>query len=117
MDPSERSVDELRKPTWIERISNRRRLQKTAAYVSDEGLLPSFFVVGPPRTGTSWLHEVLRWHAVLPFPNTSRYTANLTEWQKTFGAEKSPEPRSHRVEELQTPVALRCSLGGHLSTR
>jgi len=28
--------------------------------------LPSFFVVGPPRTGTSWLHEVLQPHAVLP---------------------------------------------------
>ncbi len=29
-------------------------------------LLPSFFVVGPPRTGTSWLYEVLKQHAVLP---------------------------------------------------
>jgi hypothetical protein len=29
-------------------------------------LLPSFFVIGPPRTGTSWLHEVLRERAVLP---------------------------------------------------
>ena len=28
--------------------------------------LPSFFVIGPPRTGTSWLHEVLQPHAVLP---------------------------------------------------
>lgn len=30
--------------------------------------LPSFFVVGPPRTGTSWLHEVLSQHTVLPYP-------------------------------------------------
>jgi len=30
--------------------------------------LPSFFVVGPPRTGTTWLHEVLRGRAVLPQP-------------------------------------------------
>jgi hypothetical protein len=30
------------------------------------GLRPSFFVIGPPRTGTSWLHEVLREHALLP---------------------------------------------------
>ncbi|HEX6504895.1 MAG TPA: sulfotransferase [Terriglobales bacterium] len=29
-------------------------------------LLPSFLIVGPPRTGTSWLHEVLRKRAVLP---------------------------------------------------
>ena len=28
--------------------------------------MPSFFVIGPPRTGTSWLHEVLNQHTVLP---------------------------------------------------
>jgi hypothetical protein len=32
----------------------------------DQGGLPSFFVVGPPRTGSSWLYEVLRSHALLP---------------------------------------------------
>ena len=30
--------------------------------------LPSFLVVGPPRTGTSWIHEVLRPRATLPAP-------------------------------------------------
>lgn len=30
--------------------------------------LPSFFVVGPPRTGTSWLYKVLQRHANLPAP-------------------------------------------------
>ncbi len=30
--------------------------------------VPSFFVLGPPRTGTSWLHEVLSEHALLPGP-------------------------------------------------
>jgi hypothetical protein len=30
------------------------------------GDLPSFFVIGPPRTGTTWLHEVLKNHAQLP---------------------------------------------------
>jgi hypothetical protein len=29
-------------------------------------LLPSVFIIGPPRTGTSWLHEILRRHIVLP---------------------------------------------------
>ena len=29
-------------------------------------LLPSFFVIGPPRTGSSWLHEVLQKHTLLP---------------------------------------------------
>jgi hypothetical protein len=28
--------------------------------------LPTFFIVGPPRTGTSWLHEVLKRRAALP---------------------------------------------------
>ena len=28
--------------------------------------LPTFFIVGPPRTGTSWLHEVLKRRALLP---------------------------------------------------
>lgn len=28
--------------------------------------LPSFFIVGPPRTGTSWLYQVLKGHALLP---------------------------------------------------
>jgi hypothetical protein len=30
--------------------------------------VPSFFVVGPPRTGTSWLHDVLSDHVNLPAP-------------------------------------------------
>ena len=38
-------------------------------HFSDENAIPStFFVVGPPRTGTSWLHEVLRRHTNLPGP-------------------------------------------------
>jgi hypothetical protein len=28
--------------------------------------LPSFFVIGPPRTGTTWLHNVLRARTLLP---------------------------------------------------
>ena len=30
---------------------------------------PSFIVVGPPRTGTSWLHKVLETHTTLPSPS------------------------------------------------
>lgn len=30
--------------------------------------LPSFFVIGPPRTGTTWLHAVLRQSTLLPHP-------------------------------------------------
>ena len=42
----------------------RRRFQKGREIACE--LLPSFFVVGPPRTGTSWLYEVLRHRAILP---------------------------------------------------
>jgi len=31
-------------------------------------VLPSFYVIGPPRTGTSWLHEVLSKRTALPHP-------------------------------------------------
>jgi hypothetical protein len=39
-----------------------------ASNPQDECCLPSFFVIGPPRTGTSWLHEVLRQNAWLADP-------------------------------------------------
>jgi len=41
----------------------------SAALSSQSGvmeLLPSFFIVGPPRTGTTWLHEILRQRTTLP---------------------------------------------------
>ena len=31
--------------------------------------VPSFFVIGPPRTGTSWLHDMLSEQATLPWPS------------------------------------------------
>jgi hypothetical protein len=34
----------------------------------DGPALPSFFIIGPPRTGTSWLHSVLSKRTVLPMP-------------------------------------------------
>jgi LPS sulfotransferase NodH len=39
------------------------------AVAAEKRSLPSFFVVGPPRTGSSWLHEVLRPHTLLPSPS------------------------------------------------
>lgn len=42
---------------------------ETAARADDDtAWLPSFFIIGPPRTGTSWLYEVLRNHINLPSP-------------------------------------------------
>jgi hypothetical protein len=35
--------------------------------------LPSFFLVGPPRTGTTWLHSVLAEHTTLPVTKETRF--------------------------------------------
>jgi hypothetical protein len=40
-----------------------------AAAIASELPLPSFFIVGPPRTGSSWLYEILRPHTLLPSPS------------------------------------------------
>lgn len=40
----------------------------TRSAVNDKSNLPSFFVIGPPRTGTSWLHMVLSECAWLSHP-------------------------------------------------
>lgn len=36
------------------------------AEIGQKVLIPSFFIIGPPRTGTSWLHEVLKQRTALP---------------------------------------------------
>jgi len=42
--------------------------------VTDQGyLLPTFLIVGPPRTGTSWLHSVLQEHTCLPRIKETRF--------------------------------------------
>src|SRR5438874_897734 len=35
--------------------------------------LPDFFVVGPPRTGTTWLQSVLSHHTTLPTAKETRF--------------------------------------------
>lgn len=41
---------------------------KRASSANRNPQLPSFFVIGPPRTGTTWLHEVLGLSTLLPSP-------------------------------------------------
>jgi hypothetical protein len=41
----------------------------TRALAAEGRSLPSFFIVGPPRTGSSWLYEILSSHVVLPAPS------------------------------------------------
>jgi hypothetical protein len=53
--------------SWIERISAVGRLGRNGN-CADAARLPSFFVIGPPRTGTTWLYEILKDRAILPAP-------------------------------------------------
>jgi len=56
--------------TGSESLSIRAGVGPRAAALSvDTRSLPSFFIVGPPRTGSSWLYEVLSSQAVLPAPS------------------------------------------------
>jgi len=60
MDAAQRAAEDPRKRSWLERISARGSSERA------NGCLPEFFVVGPPRTGTSWLYEMLRGQVILP---------------------------------------------------
>ncbi len=56
--------------SWIERISATAigRARGIGLNTSNGSRLPSFFVIGPPRTGTTWLYEILRDRTLLPAP-------------------------------------------------
>lgn len=51
-------------PRGIERTVAAKPGRDASAFAARP--LPSFLIAGPPRTGTSWLHEVLQAHAHLP---------------------------------------------------
>ena len=66
---AKRAEESVYSKSWIGRISTsaRRRVRRTGD--EPDGIaLPSFFVIGPPRTGTTWLYEILRDHTLLPAP-------------------------------------------------
>jgi sulfotransferase family protein len=54
--------------SWLEWFSTRARAGAREAGEAADAISfqPSFFILGPPRTGTSWLHEILRGRAILP---------------------------------------------------
>ncbi|MGC1370663.1 MAG: sulfotransferase [Candidatus Sulfotelmatobacter sp.] len=68
----------------------------------EEGLLPSFFVVGPPRTGSSWLHEVLRPHTLLPSPSkeTRFFDTHFHRGVKWYLAHYEKVPGERRIGEV-----------------
>jgi hypothetical protein len=68
----------------------------------DQVLLPSFFVVGPPRTGSSWLHEVLRPHTLLPSPSkeTRFFDTHFHRGLKWYLAHYEKVLGEHRIGEV-----------------
>jgi hypothetical protein len=68
----------------------------------DQRLLPSFFVIGPPRTGSTWLHEVLSPHAVLPSPSkeTRFFDNHFHRGLKWYVAHYGSSDRERRIGEV-----------------
>jgi hypothetical protein len=69
-----------------------------------ETRLPSFIVVGPPRTGTSWLHKVLTPYANLPAPTKETRFFDL-HYQKGYNWYLSHFPADGSVHGPMGEVA------------
>ncbi len=65
-------------------------------------VLPSFYVIGPPRTGTSWLHEVLSKRATLPHPTkeTRFFDVHFQRGIDWYRAHFPKDVNEHRVGEV-----------------
>lgn len=50
----------MQKSSWMDKICGTSQIR------AKQNLLPSFFIIGPPRTGSSWLHEVFQGRTLLP---------------------------------------------------
>jgi hypothetical protein len=61
--------------------------------------LPSFFVLGPPRTGTSWLHRVLSSRTTLPssVKETRFFDTHFHRGMEWYGGHFHCRPRNRRV--------------------
>src|SRR5271167_716852 len=64
--------------------------------MSDESRLPDFLAVGPQRTGTTWLHEVMKPHLGLPrgIKETDFYLKNYSKgmaWYREYFRDYPPE--------------------------
>jgi len=68
----------------------------------DERLLPSFFVIGPPRTGSSWLHHVLKPHTILPSPakETRFFDNHFQRGLKWYAAHYQKTNNERRIGEV-----------------
>jgi len=102
MDASERAAEDPRRITWLERLAIRNQKRTQQATAAAEILLPSFFVVGPPRTGTSWLHEVLRGKVILPTPTkeTRFFDTHFARGLDWYGAHYPERIHGLRIGEI-----------------
>ncbi len=68
MNTSKPAGEVILRPGAQRRLTGGSDDQRVEDAVALEGQrqFPSFFVVGPPRTGTSWLHQVLGKRSILP---------------------------------------------------
>lgn len=69
---------------------------------SEDAIPTSFFVVGPPRTGTSWLHEVLDSYTNLPTPTKETRFFDLhfhrgANWYRAHFPELRPDRPSGEI--------------------
>jgi len=100
MGKSQRTVQHSPKQSWIQRITARHRGKKGSGGTLKP--LPSFFIVGPPRTGTSWLQEILREHAVLPIATkeTRFFDTHFHRGLEWYLAHFPPAIDGYRVGEV-----------------
>jgi sulfotransferase family protein len=89
------------KPTWLARVypgswGNAAHLER------DRSFLPAFFIIGPPRTGTSWLYEVLREYSSLPYPTkeTRFFDLHFHRGMDWYRAHFSKVPDGQPVGEI-----------------
>ena len=102
---SSRGAEWARKRSWIERVY-------TASIDNAQGMiratsdsirsLPSFFVIGPPRTGTTWLYEILRDRALLPAPTkeTRFFDTHFHRGIEWYRSHFPASPANQRVGEI-----------------
>ncbi len=78
------------------------RTQPAQSIAIDQRLLPSFFIVGPPRTGSSWLYEVLSPHASLPnlSKETRFFDTHFQRGLKWYLAHFDKSPGAKRIGEV-----------------
>jgi LPS sulfotransferase NodH len=83
----------------LTRDLTRRAVRASSAHLRP---LPSFFIIGPPRTGTSWLHEILKEHTLLPklSKETRFFDVHFHRGAEWYRAHFTSSDKAHVVGEV-----------------